>query len=156
MSEASNQPPPLSLNHPKLDTQVDFEWRSDRYHHKIIWAAHQLESVKGDDDSWPSSPPLQQLSIEHIDGREVALGVGSAGTSQWSVSVEPIDTGFQFDWACRTSEAPGFLGSSYREQAPIKLEPERESLLVHADTLSQIVPESVLEQAGTGAVEVSY
>ena len=43
------------------------------------------------------------------------LAVGGAGTSHWSASVEVGPEGtIRFDYACRLSRAPGFLGSIYR------------------------------------------
>src|SRR5436853_5119442 len=76
--------------------RVAFTRVKDRFAHTVwllegdaatpLWA-----SVEGSDaDDWPASPALQQLSIETLpDGRRVALLVGMAGTSHWSLSVEP-------------------------------------------------------------------
>ncbi|MEL6110685.1 MAG: hypothetical protein AAFU85_32160, partial [Planctomycetota bacterium] len=141
MTDALTSPPSISLRHPRLDLQVRFDWEKDRYRHTVLRPAQELQSVIGDDASWPATPPLQQLSVETIDEREVALGVGSAGTSHWSVSVEPTEAGFLFDWACRTSETPGFLGSSYRENSAFQLRAETGSKPSVAAKLLQIVPE---------------
>lgn len=103
--------------------RVEFIRRQDRYAHVIsrlegniafpIW-----ESFEGTDaDDWPPSPPLQQLSVETLsDGRRVALLVGMAGTSHWSLSVEAAPEGgaIIFDAACRVTQSPVALGSSYR------------------------------------------
>ena len=139
----------MSLRHPRLDLQVQFVWESDRYQHCVRLPSHELRSVINDDASWPSTPPLQQLSIETIDGRDVALGVGSAGTSHWSVSVEPFEVGFVFDWACRTSETPGFLGSTYRQNVAFQLDSETGSKLSVETNLFRIVPDSTHDGAGT-------
>jgi len=46
------------------------------------------------------------------------LGVGQAGKSHWSISIEPLDfegdAAFRFDVACRTRSHPSWLGSTYR------------------------------------------
>ena len=106
--------------------QVDFFWQRDRYAHRILAGVggrelKLLESVEGSDQQdWPPSPPLQQLSIEQPrPGEHVALLVGMAGKSHWSVSVEPLagKAGFLFDVACRRS-APGRLASTYRPLTP--------------------------------------
>jgi hypothetical protein len=105
---------------------VEFFRRQDRYVHVIYRIATGLalpvwETVEGTDaEDWPASPPLQQLSIQTLpDGRRVALLVGMAGTSHWSLSVEPSpsDTALIFDVACRLSQPAVFLGSRYQRCA---------------------------------------
>jgi hypothetical protein len=122
--------------------RIGFDWHDDRYAHKIFAAAAGrlfpvLESIEGSDqDDWPASPPLQQLSIEELrPGVSVALLVGMAGKSHWSVSIEPTEnkTGFIFDVACRLKSDEGRLLSSYR-----RLVPEMQS----ADSGFQIETES--------------
>ncbi|TWU05680.1 hypothetical protein [Stieleria varia] len=95
---------------------LQFDWSDDRFVHRLVDAAAAvLQSVPGDcQQAWPSSPPLQQLSLESIGQCDVVLGVGCAGTSHWSVSVEPIEGGFRFDWACKSKETPQSLGTRYR------------------------------------------
>lgn len=93
----------------------------------------------GDQEDWPASPPVQEISRERIGDRDCLLGVGRAGKSHWSISVEtlpprestdaavarasdpaaaegpfPRGSGLRFDIACRCTEAPGWLGSTYR------------------------------------------
>lgn len=67
---------------------------------------------------WPASPPIQELSLETIDGRDVLLGVGRAGKCHWSVSIETVEiesaAAFRFDIACRCPEPPQWLGSTYQ------------------------------------------
>jgi hypothetical protein len=66
--------------------------------------------------AWPPSPPFQEVHLEsRADGKQIALAVGRAGTSHWSLSVEPFlsGSGFVFDVACRVRERPIELGSSY-------------------------------------------
>ena len=105
-----------------IGLQVRFFWRGDRHGHTISVLAGDratdvLESVEGTSaDVWPPSPPLQQLSVEEIRPQtRVALLVGMAGKSHWSMSVEPAGdrTGFVFDVACRSRDPAGQLGSCY-------------------------------------------
>jgi len=102
---------------------VTFFWNGDRYAHRIeqvIGNTTKLfaESFEGSDqDQWPASAPLQQLSIEgRPDNRQVALLVGMAGQSHWSASVTASgnDRSLLFEMACRTSDPSASLSSSYR------------------------------------------
>lgn len=105
--------------------RVEFVPRGDRYGHVISLVNSNgeiqplLESVEGTAaDDWPSSPPLQSLSVETLSaGRPAALLVGMAGGSHWSASVEPIqgEPELIFDVACRHSRPPTWLGSRYRQ-----------------------------------------
>jgi hypothetical protein len=105
--------------------RVEFVWRGDRFGHVISLvdadgARPLLESVEGSlADAWPPSPPLQSLTIEtrQADSR-VALLVGMAGRSHWSASIEalPDRAELRFDMACRHTELPAWLGSSYAWQ----------------------------------------
>jgi hypothetical protein len=77
-----------------------------------------LESIEGTpDDDWPASPALRELHFEdRADGRRLALLVGMAGKSHWSLSVE-LDAAhghLVFDVACRLRSPPVRLGSRYR------------------------------------------
>lgn len=75
------------------------------------------ESVEGDDrDPSPPSPPVQDLSVESRPGGHVALGVGMAGQSLWSISVEAFaDQGcLRFDIACNHRGRPTRPVSTYR------------------------------------------
>jgi len=85
-----------------------------------------LASEEGDDrDQWPLSPPLQQSSTETAaHGRNIALLVGMAGKSHWSVSVEcdPATTSLVFDVACRVGRQPRWLGTTYRVNSPITID----------------------------------
>ena len=116
--------------------RVTFVWNQDRYSHTVAIVQGErllplLASDEcGDDPGWPLAPPLQQLSIEpRADGCHVALGVGMAGRSHWSISVEPIagEPGFLFDIACRTVARPAFLGTRYRSQVPAMVAPDHAS-----------------------------
>ena len=102
---------------------VTFDRRGDRYGHTICLRAGDravdvLHSVEGNaDEPWPPSPPLQALQCEaRLGGISVALLVGMAGKSHWSLScqAEPEGSGIAFDVACRVSGKPPHLGSVYR------------------------------------------
>ena len=103
--------------------QITFIWQRDRFTHRILAVDDKrevvlLESLDGTSaDQWPLSPPLQSLSVEQREaGRQVALLVGMAGRSHWSLSVEtrPDERTLVFDAACRVHKPPDMLGSTYR------------------------------------------
>jgi hypothetical protein len=112
----------LSLKTEDIGLQVAFSLHEDRQQHSISLLHGDrtipiFESIEGaSDERWPASPPLQQLSVEELrPGTEVALLVGMAGKSHWSISIEPVDDriAFVFDVACRSREATEHLGSGY-------------------------------------------
>jgi hypothetical protein len=75
-----------------------------------------LVSVEGaPDESWPASPALQEGRIETAGGRDVAMLVGMAGKSHWSVSIEAdaLQQSLLFDVACRFKVASGQFASTY-------------------------------------------
>lgn len=106
---------------------VHFDWHRDRFRQRLVRDGEGVaESVEGDaDDLWPPAPPIQQLSLETIDGSKVLLGVGAAGRCHWSISVavDPSMRGLKFDLACRSREVPGFIGSTYRLDNSVTLTP---------------------------------
>lgn len=102
--------------------RIDFVHRRDRYAHVLsvrVGEAWQelLTSREGEpDEVWPVSPPFQHASVQRQPGKsEIGLLLGSAGSSHWSMSVEPLASGegFLFDVACRWGSAPARLGSEY-------------------------------------------
>jgi hypothetical protein len=114
---------------------VEFLRLEDRVGHAIQVvdgdsARRVLTSVEGAAaDVWPASPPLQNLHVEdrRVDTgepsavrRQVALAVGMAGRSHWSLSVEPDPRAMaiEFDVACRVPGDSGDdrLGSTYRAE----------------------------------------
>lgn len=106
---------------------VEFLREADRYRHEVLVRKNAswnvvFASIEGaPDDEWPHSPPLQELHVEQrAAGSEVALLVGRAGRSHWSLSVEAdIARGaLVFDVACRSSSAANRLQSSYLLIAP--------------------------------------
>ncbi len=98
---------------------VEFVWNGDRFSQQFRLDRVVVgSSIEGDShQSWPISPPIQQLSLEVINGQSMVLGVGGAGRSHWSISASPCrqdPAAIRFDLACRCKEAAEFLGSSYR------------------------------------------
>lgn len=103
-----------------------FCWQGDRYEHELFLDGEFVgRSCEGDAaETWPASPPIQQISLEQIDGRQMVLGVGAAGRSHWSISAAPCPDhrgALKFDLACRCEESPGFIGSGYQVTAPLQL-----------------------------------
>lgn len=125
----------LSIHSLELDNvrlQLTFEFQQDRYSHRLFLAPAEsagsdehkgsvddrpaMASYEGAaDQAWPVSPPFQQLSVEPIEGRDVALLTGMAGKSHWSASISPdLDRPFlTFDIATKYSDSPEYLGSRY-------------------------------------------
>ncbi len=130
--------------------RVDFDWREDRYGHQIAFVHNpeqpallvaQLEGARAD---WPGSPPLQQISwMEATPGRRIALLVGMAGKSHWSVSVETDsdEGGLLFDVACRVHRAPEWLGSVYRCLHPVRCESRHAAHFAGGDAVVRITSE---------------
>lgn len=94
----------------------------DRTGHGVWWRGDEadliLSSLEGTpDQAWPSSPPFQEIVAENIaaGGRPALLGVGMAGKSHWSATIEGdgFTEAVAFDIACRTAAAPALLGSAY-------------------------------------------
>jgi len=96
---------------PRLE--VRFVWRQDRFQHDVVLVTETgetrlLQSCEGDDQQeFPPSPPLQDMSVEVRPGAQVALAVGMAGSALWSVSVQATQGAgrIEFDWACQTRGA---------------------------------------------------
>ena len=108
--------------------RVTFERHDDRYAHRIdVFQDGSdpvcvLRSVEGySHQPWPASPPIQEVHLEdRPDGSRVALCVGMAGTSHWSLSVEMAADGQTaiFDVACRLRDTPETVGSEYEVMDP--------------------------------------
>ncbi len=126
--------------------KVRFFQLGDRYAHGV-WLVDGgnetalLDSLEGDDyTDWPPSPPLQQLTVEdRPDGSRVLLLVGMAGTSHWSLSVEPhpSEPALLFDAACRIKGACTRLGSQYR--CDLQPRPPRDSQTIEFDIMGQLI-----------------
>jgi hypothetical protein len=141
--------------------RVAFERRADRFRHCIGWWEQGrfvplLESIEGDaSQPWPPSPPLQQLHFEPRERRgSVALLVGMAGRSHWSLSVEPDAEApaLLFDAACRVSGPAEQLGSRYRLLAAQWTQDAHTITLPSRDSGACIVVEAI---AGTLALDAS-
>lgn len=125
-----NVPDPLKLqvqDRLGLGLHIVFQWHVDRYAHNILVEKDGrlvplLASLEDTDNRlWPPSPPIQQANLQEYDGQpRVILGLGMAGKSHWSMSVEvrPDPPSISFDVACRVREKPGPLVSSYRSMVP--------------------------------------
>ena len=120
------------LDSNKSGIRVEFQRYLDRYRHTIHVVQDGLstplcESVEGSfADRWPPSPPIQDVSLAPAGDLQVdsavALLVGRAGASHWSISVEaasPAEADLHnrclvFDVACRVREMPEGLQSTYQ------------------------------------------
>ena len=105
---------------------VEFRRVEDRFWHEIVAIGSGrrviASSIEGDpSETWPPSPALQQLSIQPLpDGNQVALLVGMAGKSHFSLSVtaDQENRRLVFEAACRYQQVPLFVGSKYQLAAP--------------------------------------
>ena len=104
--------------------QVVFRWVGDRWVHALhalcpdgsrAAACWQTAPVApGDEASWPSSPPLVELGDVPLPQGTAIVGVGSAGTTHYSVSVSAApEGGLRFEFACRLLTPAGWLGTTY-------------------------------------------
>jgi len=114
---------------------VQFKWLDGLYGHSVTVDRRGsrmllLESLEGGlANNWPPSPPIQEISdctIESDSNRgEAILFVGAAGRSHWAMTltirdhwIDPVARQYQpeilFDVACRVSDRPAWLGTSYR------------------------------------------
>ncbi len=133
---------PLSIEvscHNENILQVRFEFVGGRFRQSLQLLAkggHVIDrwtdEVASADEDWPASPPIQQLSLELIHDRPTLLGVGQAGKSHWSISVEtalgelePGVNALRFDLACRARNKPTWLGSTYCRDFLPNNEPSR-------------------------------
>ncbi|TWU23295.1 hypothetical protein Pla52o_28310 [Novipirellula galeiformis] len=150
---------PLALKSPDGSLRVEFHWCEDRFVHQILGADSPtgentvMASVNGTaDQTWPCSPPIQQLSLESLPVGDALLGVGAAGVSHWSVSVHWLEAAEEptlfFDFACRCKQTPEFLGSTYRPNSRFKIEAGEGSQLTIDGDQTQIRPAST-DASGT-------
>ena len=99
---------------------VTFTPAGDRFTQRIEIAGAALLAVDEDAESaetWPPSPPLQDVHLEQrSEGRQLALMIGRAGLSHWSISCELDSSAGEvlFDVACRIKEPAAWLGSTYQ------------------------------------------
>jgi hypothetical protein len=106
--------------------RLSFTWERDRFRHALSLVDRSrdgtpgtllITSLEGEpDELWPASPVLQELHVEsRSDERTVALLVGRAGRSHWSLSVlaDSRRHELEFEAACRCVGQPTWLGSAY-------------------------------------------
>ena len=80
------------LNDLGYGLEIEFNWADDRFGHDVFFLhenarAKIISSVEGTtSDTWPPSPPLQQISEQSIGGDQAIMGVGMAGHCHWSAS----------------------------------------------------------------------
>lgn len=109
----------------------------DRWSHQIFLTDRNqqtllLSSIEGtDEQAWPASAPLQDISQHDLPTGQAILGVGMAGKSHWSasVSVEQNTTLF-FDMACLIKTAEASVGSRYAVATGVEAEMIGESLML--------------------------
>jgi hypothetical protein len=103
-------------------TTVRFTWRHDRWMHEILfpdgtaWRSLEGPAAPEADPRWPASPVLVDLSRLEGPHGPALLGVGRAGRSHFSASIGPAPARADrilFELACRVTEPPGWLGSTY-------------------------------------------
>lgn len=164
---------PLSLTVPCTSgdrLQLEFVFREGRYRQTIsmidpsgVLLDQWEDASESADEDWPASPPIQQLSLESIHDRLTLLGVGQAGKSHWSISVETIEIAgeeaLRFDVACRVRALPTWLGTTYRrtdavisQTARLQLTNESTEVEPSHDSLTcacMIKPESVTKYPAT-------
>lgn len=114
-------------------TTVRFTWQHDRWTHEILfpdgtaWRSLEGPVAPEGDPRWPASPVLVELSRLEGPHGPALLGVGLAGRSHFSASIGPAPARADrvlFEFACRVTEPPGWLGSTYASPAGIvRIEP---------------------------------
>ena len=142
--------------------RLTFSWIGDRFAQQVDYCGPEetiplLTSVEGNDQAiWPPSPPLQQLTFEERPRGPIALLIGMAGTSHWSVSVEADQARAQicFDVACRIGQPPRFLGSTYLSAQPVEAAQVAPICLAEGVVLESLpVCDEVADDAG--AIEIA-
>ncbi len=101
--------------------RLRFEKQGDRYAQVIEVSDAQgwtpiARTVEGTpDQTWPISPPWQELTIEQRGpSQQIIFSVGKAGTAHWSGSFSTLPAGgIRCEIACRTSRSPHFLGRRF-------------------------------------------
>jgi hypothetical protein len=102
--------------------RVVFVQSTDRISHRIDFRHDEsapwetlAQSQEGTAaERWPASPPFQQIHHEVRGSANLIFLIGSAGTAHWSASIEQREDHFRFELACKFSQCPTQLGSSYQ------------------------------------------
>ncbi len=110
---------------------VVFQRRGDRVEHQVRvnvggraeqtaagiedWRVVARSIEGSESQAWPPSPPVQELHLETQPNHgRVALGVGMAGRSHWSISMAaPRQEEIVCEVACRLHAPAGWLGSRF-------------------------------------------
>ncbi len=118
--------------------QIRFEFVGDRFVHSIAAVNQQDDeqvvplatSEEGtDEQDWPASPAFQELHLQEVDTRPLAMLVGATTSGHFSLAVDfdPATGRAVFDAACRVKKSPAEtprLGSTYRTMvAPQRVVP---------------------------------
>ncbi|MFM1996869.1 MAG: hypothetical protein RLZZ111_1256 [Planctomycetota bacterium] len=138
MPNSMHEPTSIAAGTADAGASVDFTWAGDRWQHSVrirrpggetadSWGSVEGSSAAGGDPRWPASPVLVELSAVALPGAEPAdgkpavgkavVGVGLAGRSHFSAAIarDPDRPGaIRFEIACRLTEPPGWIGSTYR------------------------------------------
>ncbi|TWU35934.1 hypothetical protein [Novipirellula artificiosorum] len=163
-------PAPLSMTSFDGRLSVEFSWDVDRFAHALVgYDQHgtpvaSLPCVNASDDvAWPCSPPIQQLSLESLRSgdsllaMDALLGVGGAGTSHWSISVQWVESvdwaTLKFELACRCRQTPESLGSQYPVDPRFVIQPGKDSILIQENDWLRIQP---TETNQTGTIRWEY
>ena len=102
---------------------IQFQWREDRFVQEVGYVVASeffpvMSSVDGDSASaWPPSPPLQNLHEQTVNGRQVLMGLGAAGTTHWSATFEASDNQIVCHFAARVQNKAEFLGSTFQRHS---------------------------------------
>ena len=110
---------------------VNFVKQQDRFGHVIALVEGEsctplFASIEGpSDEEWPESPPLQEIHLEERGATTVAMLVGKAGHSHWSVAVEPMSQpgAIHYSVACRMRDHPQCICSRYGSLLEPAIEP---------------------------------
>ena len=100
---------------------IQFQWREDRFVQEVGYVVANeffpvLRSVDGDGVlAWPPSPPLQNLHEQTVNGRQVLMGLGAAGTTHWSAAFEASNNQIVCHFAARIQNKAEFLGSTFQK-----------------------------------------
>lgn len=98
---------------------VQFYRFENRFGHQIdIDLAAGSLKLRTDDalvDEWPPSPPLQDIHFEDRGEHQLLFGVGMAGQTHYSLSIDcDLRHELKFEFAARLKALPDFLGTRYR------------------------------------------
>lgn len=109
---------PLLIVQGELKVTVQFFRTAHQFGHCVSWTTGEqtiemITNVEAGMD-WPPSPPVQDVHFEDRDANQILFGVGMAGKSHYSLSIESNRRDkLSFEFACHLKEPPQFLGVTY-------------------------------------------